>query len=73
VVGAHPVPARTVGTKVLRHPVVGPLTLDWNLLSCGADAGQALVIWTAEPGTSSYEGLQILSSWSATATAAPRR
>jgi MmyB-like transcription regulator ligand binding domain/Helix-turn-helix domain len=66
--GAHPVLARTMGTKAFRHPVVGPLTLDWNLLSCSTDAGQELVIWTAEPGTPSYEGLQILCSWGATAT-----
>ncbi|WP_202918631.1 MmyB family transcriptional regulator [Saccharothrix deserti] len=47
--GAHPVAARTMSTKALNHPVVGTLTLDWNLLASGTDAGQELVIWTAEP------------------------
>jgi MmyB-like transcription regulator ligand binding domain len=65
---ARPVSARTMGTKALNHPVVGPLALDWNLISCTTDAGQKLVIWTAEPGTPSYEGLQILSSFTATAS-----
>lgn len=39
-----------------------------QLLHGDTDAGQELVIWTAEPGTPSYEALQILSSWNATAT-----
>jgi transcription regulator MmyB-like protein len=64
---AHPVPARTMGAKAFHHPVVGPLTLDWSLLSSGTDAGQDLLVGTAEPGTPSHEGLQILSSWNATA------
>ena len=65
---AHPVGAHIAGTKALNHPVVGRLTLDWNLLTCSTDARQALVVWTAEPGTPSYENLRILSSWNASAT-----
>ena len=65
---AQPVPARTMGAKAFRHPVVGPLTLDWSLLNCGTEAGQELLVGTAEPGTPSHEGLQILSSWNATTT-----
>ena len=32
---AHDVAARGKGTKKLRHPVVGELTLDWDTLTCG--------------------------------------
>ncbi|GAA2929496.1 MULTISPECIES: helix-turn-helix transcriptional regulator [Streptomyces] len=54
-----------VGTKRLRHPVVGDLTLDWDSLTCSADPTQQLVILTAEPGTPSHDGLCLLESWTA--------
>ncbi|WP_060904885.1 helix-turn-helix transcriptional regulator [Streptomyces scabiei] len=54
-----------VGTKKLRHPVVGDLTLDWDSLTCSADPTQQLVILTAEPGTPSHDGLRLLASWTA--------
>ncbi|MCT9138412.1 helix-turn-helix transcriptional regulator [Streptomyces violarus] len=54
-----------VGTKRLRHPVVGDLTLDWDSLTCSADPTQQLVILTAEPGTPSHDGLCLLASWTA--------
>jgi transcriptional regulator with XRE-family HTH domain len=61
--GAHHVAARTVGTKTFKHPVVGDLTLDGDTFACSTDADQQLVIWTAAPGTPSYEGLCFLASW----------
>ncbi|MFI6644928.1 helix-turn-helix domain-containing protein [Streptomyces sp. NPDC050504] len=60
---AHHVALRGVGTKVLRHPVVGELTLDWDTLAPTVDAEQQLVLWTAEPGTPSHDALRILASW----------
>ncbi|WP_329360914.1 helix-turn-helix domain-containing protein [Streptomyces sp. NBC_01483] len=54
-----------LGTKKLRHPVVGDLTLDWDSLTCSADPTQQLVILTAEPGTPSHDGLRLLASWTA--------
>ncbi|GGN48967.1 hypothetical protein GCM10011579_002260 [Streptomyces albiflavescens] len=56
---------RSVGTKALNHPVAGALTLDWDTLTCTTDHDQQLVIWTAEPGTPSHEGLRFLASWAA--------
>ncbi|MEU1201548.1 helix-turn-helix domain-containing protein [Streptomyces sp. NPDC005813] len=61
--GAHRVVTRGMGTKVLRHPVVGDLILDWNTLTCATDPDQQLVTYTAEPGTPSHDGLRILASW----------
>ncbi|MEU0882485.1 helix-turn-helix transcriptional regulator [Lentzea sp. NPDC005914] len=63
--GAPHTASRTTGTKALNHPAAGTLSLDWGVLTCGADTGQELVIWTAERGTRSHDGLQILSSWTA--------
>ncbi|MGW3114188.1 MmyB family transcriptional regulator [Streptomyces sp. NPDC001091] len=39
------------GSKVLRHSLVGDLTLDWDALACVGDPDQQLVVWAAEPGT----------------------
>lgn len=54
-----------MGTKRLRHPIVGDLTLDWDSLTCTADPTQKLVIATADPGTPSHDGLLFLASWTA--------
>ncbi|WP_033318187.1 helix-turn-helix transcriptional regulator [Streptomyces yerevanensis] len=54
-----------VGTQRLRHPVAGDLTLDWDSLTCTAAPAQQLVVWTAEPGTPSHDGLRFLASWTA--------
>ncbi|MFG2281767.1 helix-turn-helix domain-containing protein [Streptomyces asoensis] len=58
-----------MGTKRLRHPVVGDLTLDWDSLTCAADPTQKLLVSTAVPGSPSHDGLLFLASW----TADPRR
>ncbi|MET7895776.1 helix-turn-helix transcriptional regulator [Streptomyces mirabilis] len=54
-----------MGTKRLRHPLVGDLTLDWDSLTCTADPAQKLVFSTAVPGTPSHDGLLFLASWTA--------
>ncbi|MGX1479929.1 UNVERIFIED_CONTAM: transcriptional regulator with XRE-family HTH domain [Streptomyces canus] len=53
------------GTKRLRHPVAGDLTLDWDSLTSTADPAQQLVIMTPEPGSPSHDGLRFLASWTA--------
>ncbi|MFH9553354.1 helix-turn-helix domain-containing protein [Streptomyces sp. NPDC017435] len=62
--GRH-MPGLRVGTKRLRHPIAGDLTLDRDSLTCTADPAQQLVVLTAEPGTSSHDGLRFLASWTA--------
>jgi transcriptional regulator with XRE-family HTH domain len=61
----HDVAMRDKGTKKLRHPVVGELTLDWNTLTCGTDPEQHIIVWNAEPGSPSHDGLRLLASWAA--------
>ena len=53
------------GTKTIRHPELGGLTLDWDAFAYTGDPDQQLVLWSAEPGSSSYDKLRILSSWTA--------
>lgn len=55
---AHEVATRGTGTKVLHHPVVGELTLDWGALDAGD--GHTAIVWTAADGSPSQEGLRLL-------------
>jgi transcriptional regulator with XRE-family HTH domain len=64
---AHNVRIHTTGMKLLHHPVVGDLDLPFESVPLPADPGQNLLIYTAEPGSSSHDALQLLSSWAATA------
>lgn len=66
--GDHHIASRTRGSKSLRHPIAGDLTLDWDALTCAGDPEQQLVVWTAEPDTLSHDALRLLASWTATTT-----
>ena len=64
----HNVKFHRTGAKTLHHPLVGDLTLSYEALELPADAGQRMLIYTAEPGTPSHEALSLLASWTATPT-----
>lgn len=64
--GSHDVRTHGSGTKRFNHPVVGELTLAYEELAITADPGLVLMIYTAEPGSSSAERLRLLGSWAAT-------
>jgi transcriptional regulator with XRE-family HTH domain len=63
---AHNVRFHDTGTKELHHLIVGDLTLTYDRMELAADPGQALTVWTAEPGSKSAEALSLLGSWAAT-------
>ena len=63
---AHNVKFHRTGTKVLHHPVVGDLTLDYEALELPGDAGQRILVYNAEPASPSAEALDLLASWAAT-------
>jgi transcriptional regulator with XRE-family HTH domain len=63
--GAHDVRTHGAGTKRFHHPVVGELTLAYEELAITAEPGQVLMVYTAEPGSSSAERLRLLASWAA--------
>jgi transcriptional regulator with XRE-family HTH domain len=58
------------GTKRFRHPAVGELELAYEGLELSGDATLTVVTYSAEPGTPSGDGLQLLASWAATHAAA---
>jgi hypothetical protein len=55
----HEVAVRRAATKRFRHPTIGILELDCEVL-VNSDHNQQLVIHTARPGTEPYERLQLL-------------
>jgi transcriptional regulator with XRE-family HTH domain len=63
---AHNVRQHQTGRKRLHHPVVGDLELTYEVLALPADAGLSLVVYGAEPGSPSQDGLKLLASWAAT-------
>ncbi|MFB6569988.1 helix-turn-helix transcriptional regulator [Streptomyces noursei] len=62
----HQVREKSYGVKRLHHPVVGELELPYETLAVPGEAGQLLVVYTAEPGSRTAERLQLLASWAAT-------
>jgi hypothetical protein len=61
----HRVVSAGIGTKALHHPVVGDLPLDWDTLTATTDPDQHLVVWTAQPGSPTHDGLRLLASLAA--------
>jgi hypothetical protein len=64
--GAHDVRRHTTGEKHFTHPVVGRLDLLFESADLPGDPGWKLLIYTAEPGTSTADALALLASWAAT-------
>src|SRR5215216_5204469 len=53
-------------SELYRDPVVGDLELTYEVLALPADPGLSLVVYGAEPGSASQDGLRLLASWAAT-------
>jgi len=63
---AHDVRRHYTGAKEFRHPVVGLLELDFQVMELQDTPGHSLTVYTAVPGSASDEGLRLLASWAAT-------
>jgi transcriptional regulator with XRE-family HTH domain len=65
----HRVLDRTWGHKRFRHPVVGPLEIDYEALHLPGDPDQTLFVYRAPDGdTTSADALKLLASWNAQTT-----
>ena len=62
----HRVHQRTHGSKRLRHPLVGELTVEYETLSPPGDPDTNLFVYTAEAGSPSKRALDLLASWTLT-------
>ncbi len=67
----HRVYQRTYGTKRLRHPVVGDLTVDYETLTLPGDKDTAIFCYSTEPNSPSQRALSLLASWTLTPDPAP--
>lgn len=63
---AHNVRRHYAGTKFFKHPVVGLLELNYQVLGLEEDPGHTLTVYPATPGSPSEEALKLLASWAAT-------
>lgn len=54
------------GTKPLHHPVVGDLELTFESMELPSIPGLRLIGYTAEPGSTSQDALNLLASWTVT-------
>jgi transcriptional regulator with XRE-family HTH domain len=62
---AHNVRIHTTGVKLIHHPVVGDLDLQFESFPLASDPSQSLLTYTAEPGSPSQDALSVLASWAA--------
>jgi transcriptional regulator with XRE-family HTH domain len=65
----HKVMEKTHGTKLIDHPVVGELDLDYESLRPSGDPDLTLAVYTARVGSPSEERLKLLASWGASVDA----
>jgi hypothetical protein len=65
---SHDVQFHRTGGKQFHHPLVGDLTLAFEMLELSADPGLALLSYSAEPGSVSEQRLGELARWAATRT-----
>jgi hypothetical protein len=59
----HDVRERSHGSKRLSHPLVGELTLSFEVFKMPDDQEQSLYLYNAEPGSRSAEALHLLANW----------
>jgi transcriptional regulator with XRE-family HTH domain len=64
---SHDVRAHRTGSKQVHHPVVGDLDLTFEAMDLTSAPGLQLLAFSAAPGSASYDGLQLLATWAATA------
>ncbi|WP_077488894.1 helix-turn-helix transcriptional regulator [Sinomonas mesophila] len=62
---AHNVRRHYTGAKTFRHPVVGLLELNYQVLELEEDPGHTLTVYPAVPGSPADEALRLLASWAA--------
>jgi transcriptional regulator with XRE-family HTH domain len=63
---AHNVRLHHSASKQVHHPVVGDLDLAFERLDIATDQGLSIIAYTAEPGSTSDDSLQLLAHWAAT-------
>jgi transcriptional regulator with XRE-family HTH domain len=63
--GAHNVRTHGTGVKHFHHHIVGGLTLAYESMDLRAEPDLTMTLYSAEPGSSTEDALQLLASWAA--------
>ena len=63
---SHNVRFHRTGQKILQHPVVGRLEMNFEAMEFPAHPDLTLLVYTAAVGTPTADGLKMLASWAAT-------
>ncbi len=63
---SHDVKFHRSGAKIINHPAVGPIQLDFEAFELPADDGLTILAYSAQPGTAAADSLALLASWAAT-------
>ena len=63
---AHNVRRHYAGTKFFKHPAVGILELNYQVLGLEEDPGHTLTVYPATPGSPTDQALKLLASWAVT-------
>lgn len=63
--GGHTVRTHFSGTKSIHHPVVGDMTLGFEVLALPSTPGLSLITYITEPATPSADAMNLLRSWAA--------
>ncbi|SFF73905.1 helix-turn-helix transcriptional regulator [Curtobacterium sp. YR515] len=64
---SHDVREHRTGIKNIHHPVVGDLTLSFETMDLASERGLQVLVFSAEPGSASADGLQLLANVAASA------
>lgn len=67
----HNVVAHQQGVKLFAHPVVGELSLHYEVLDVASAPGLSLVAFSAESGSPSADALQLLANWTGSTVGLP--
>jgi hypothetical protein len=67
--GSHDVREHRTGIKSVNHPNVGPLDLTFQGMDLTSDHGLQMLVFSAEPGSRSHQGLQLLANWAESTSA----
>jgi hypothetical protein len=70
---SHNVREHRTGVKLITHPLVGDIDLTFEVMDLTVDRGLQMLAYTAEPGSSSHEALQLLANMTFTSDARNRR
>jgi transcriptional regulator with XRE-family HTH domain len=65
---AHDVRLHRTGSKQIHHPLVGDITLAFEMLAVPADPGLSILTYSAEPGSPSEQAMHELTRWIDTRT-----